>query len=86
MYEPAKMGNQVRVILKRLDVSDCLIKSGSWLKGGRLSASLHKDILLFKFPLGKYVWLTLNVLRIQRTTYYNKASSIDTENCTEFLF
>ena len=33
----------------------------------------------------KYVWLTLSVLKIQ-TTYYNKASSNDTENFTEFLF
>ena len=84
-YELAKIGNEVLVILKRRDVNDCRTKSGSW-RNGRLLAYLSKDILLFKFPLRKYVWLTLSVLKIQRTTYYNKASSNDTENCTEFLF
>ena len=32
--ELAKMGNEVRVILKWHDGSDCQIKSGSWLKQG----------------------------------------------------
>ena len=37
-YELAKIGTEVRVILKRRYVSDCWIKSASWLRSGRLLA------------------------------------------------
>ena len=62
-YQLAKIGNEVLVIFKRRDDSDCRTKSGSW-RNGRLLTQLPKDISLFQFPLRKYVWLTLSVLKI----------------------
>ena len=77
-YEPAKIENEVRVILKRRDVSHCRIKSGSWLKGPLL-AYLPKDLYLFI----KKIRLVNSKCSENTKNYLLQQGKL---KCTEFLF